>query len=73
MSADEMRRPSRRLTFDEAIEVHRRLARGEFVNRVAAHFDVNPGRISEIKTGLKHRGSREAAFKNDGPNQPRLI
>ena len=26
---------------------------GEFLNRIAADFDVNPGRISEIKTGKR--------------------
>src|SRR5262249_33528105 len=47
MDRDKMRQPSRRLSFDEAVEIHRRLRRGEFVNRIAAHFDVNPGRVSE--------------------------
>jgi hypothetical protein len=26
---------------------------GEFLNRIAADFDVNPGRIVEIKKGRK--------------------
>lgn len=57
-----VRRPSRRLSFEDAIEIHRRLRRGEFVNRVAAHFDVNPGRITEVKKGIKHPGSLDAAI-----------
>jgi hypothetical protein len=57
-----LRRPSPRLTFDQAIEVHQRLRRGEFVNRIAAHFDVNPGGISEIKKGVLHPGSRAASL-----------
>ena len=69
----EPRRPSPRLTFEQAVEVHRRLRLGEFVNRIAAHFDVNPGRISEIKKGILHPGSREAALEHDGGTQSRLF
>ena len=47
------RRPSRTLTYEEAVEIIRRLLRGEFQNRIAADFDVNPGRISEIKKGRR--------------------
>lgn len=45
------RKPSRKLTFKDAVEIQRRLKKGEFQNRIAADYDVNPGRISEIKTG----------------------
>jgi len=31
--------------------IKKRIAEGEFLNRIAADYDVNPGRISEIKTG----------------------
>ncbi len=58
-----LRMPSRRLTYEDAIEVHLMLLRGELQSRVAAHFDTNIGRISEIKTGKKHIGSREDAIK----------
>lgn len=34
-------------------EIKKRIREGEFVNRIAADFDVNPGRISEIKTGRR--------------------
>lgn len=51
MSTKHNRRPSRRLTEADAIMILKRLALGEFQNRIAADFDVNPGRISEIKTG----------------------
>lgn len=30
-----------------------RIHQGEFLNRIAADYDVNPGRISEIKTGKR--------------------
>jgi hypothetical protein len=69
---DQQRQPSYRLTFEDAIEIHRRLRNGEYVNRIAAHFDVNPGRVSEIKNGILHPGSRDAA-SGDAGGQPRLI
>lgn len=34
-------------------EIKKRIRQGEFLNRIAADFDVNPGRISEIKTGQR--------------------
>jgi len=58
----EQRRPSRRLSFEDAVEIQRRLRTGEFVHRIAADFDVNPGRVSEIRHGFKHKGSREASM-----------
>jgi hypothetical protein len=72
MGSGETRQPSRRLSFDDAVEIHRRLRRGEFVNRIAAHFDVNPGRVSEIRHGILHPGSREAAT-SDVRERPKLI
>lgn len=45
------RTPSRKLSADDAAIIKNRILRGEFLNRIAADFDVNPGRISEIKTG----------------------
>lgn len=46
-------RPSRRLTIDDAKQIRRMLADGWLQSRIAAHFDVNAGRISEIKTGKR--------------------
>ena len=43
--------PSRRLNEYEVSVIKKRISQGEFLNRIAADFDVNPGRISEIKTG----------------------
>ena len=45
------RKPSKKLTPADAAVIKPRLLGGEFCNRIAADFDVNPGRISEIKTG----------------------
>lgn len=47
------RKPSRKLTSTEAAIIKMRIHMGEFLNRIAADFDVNPGRISEIKTGKR--------------------
>jgi hypothetical protein len=48
-----LRRPSRKLTAADAALIKKRLKAGEFQHRIAADFDVNPGRIAEIKTGKK--------------------
>jgi hypothetical protein len=58
--------PSYTLTFADAVEVHRMLWEGWFQNRIAAHFDVNPGRISGVKKGALHPGSYEAARRQYG-------
>lgn len=47
------RRPSAKLKLQDVIKIRELLDEGMFQNRIAALFDVNPGRISEIKTG-KH-------------------
>jgi len=55
------RKPSYRLTFNDAVEVWRRYWAGEFQNRIAACFDVNPGRVNEVVKGQLHPGSEKAA------------
>ncbi|WP_226778983.1 hypothetical protein [Oceaniglobus trochenteri] len=47
--SDDHRRPSRKLSEEDRKVILERLKRGEFQNRIAADYDVNPGRISEIK------------------------
>jgi len=59
--ADYTRIPSKKLSFKDATEIWIRLDKGEFQNRIAADYDVNPGRISDIKKGRLHRGSEQAA------------
>ena len=58
--------PSHELTFEEAVQVHLMIWAGELQSRIAAHFDVNSGRISEVNTGKRHPGSREEAMKRFG-------
>jgi len=42
---------SRTLTAEDAAIIKKRLISGELQSRIAADFDVNGGRISEINTG----------------------
>ena len=58
-----MRSPSKRLTYSDALEIWRRHWNGEFQNRIAAHFDVNPGRVNEVLKGKKFLGSEQDAKK----------
>ena len=53
---------SHRLTFDEAVEVHKMIRDGIIQSRIAAHFDVNGGHTAEVNTGKLHPGSYEVAF-----------
>lgn len=53
--------PSRKLTFQDAIEIWKRHSTGEFQNRIAAHFDVNPGRVNEVIKGKRFPGSEQAS------------
>jgi menaquinone-dependent protoporphyrinogen IX oxidase len=55
--------PSHELNFEEAVEVHLKLMEGWLQSRVAAFYDVNGGRISEINTGKRHPGSKAEALK----------
>ena len=56
-------KPSYTLTFEDAIEIWLRSGNGEFQNRIAASFDVNPARVNEVLKERKHLGSREVALK----------
>lgn len=53
--------PSYQLTFDDAVHVHMMLWDGWLQSRVAAKYDVNGGRISEVKNGTLHPGSKARA------------
>ena len=61
------RRPSRRLTFEDAVKVWViSLTTREFQNRIAAEFDTNPGRINEVLKGSRHPGAYSEAVKRLG-------
>lgn len=50
----EGRNPSYRIKPSDVPMIKKRILQGDFVHRIAADFDVNPGRISEIKTGRRY-------------------
>jgi len=50
------RAPSYRIQPKDVPIIKKRIALGDFLNRIAADYDVNPGRISEIKKGNKFAG-----------------
>lgn len=58
---NEMKPPTYQLTFDDAVDIWVRCWNGEFQHRIAAQYDVNPGRVNEVLKGVRHVGSREAA------------
>lgn len=68
MTGKNWRKPSHRLTFEEAVEIWLRIWRGEFQNRIAADFDVNPGRVCDVKMGRLHPGSRDVAISRLKPS-----
>lgn len=41
------------LTVQDVAKIKARLVRGDFQHRIAADYDLNQGRISEIKTGKR--------------------
>ncbi len=55
--------PSRKLTFEDAVQIHILHDRGAIQHRLAAHFEVNPARIAEVLRGDLHPGSREEATR----------
>lgn len=57
------RRPSRQLTLDDAIQIWLMIWDGRLQSRIAAHFDVNGGRISEVHTGKKFPQARQMALQ----------
>jgi hypothetical protein len=61
-SSTRLRRPSPRLTFEDAVEVWKRHFLGESQHHIAQAFGVNQGRINEILKGRRHSGSREVAL-----------
>ncbi|MBN8911504.1 MAG: hypothetical protein J0H65_05470 [Rhizobiales bacterium] len=56
-----MSKPSYTLTFDDAVQIHLLIWDGELQSRIAAKYDVNGGRISEVNTGKRHPGSAKVA------------
>jgi predicted XRE-type DNA-binding protein len=57
------RQPSYRLTFQDAVKIWNLYQDGMFQNRIAALFDVNPGRVNEVIKEKRFVGSRQIAMK----------
>ena len=57
------RTPCHRVTYEEAVEIHIRLMRREMYSRIAADYDVNQGRIADVKFGRLHPGSYTEALR----------
>lgn len=55
------KKPAYRLTFDDAVLVWKKHWSGEIQSRIAAFFDTNQGRISEVLNGTRHAGSEVRA------------
>jgi hypothetical protein len=47
------RTPSYQIMPSDVPIIKKRIREGDFLNRIAADYDVNPGRISEIKSGQR--------------------
>ncbi len=62
--ANGVREPTHRLTFEDAVEVWKRFWAGEYQHRIAAAFNVNPGRVNEVLKGHKHPGARDIAAQS---------
>lgn len=56
------KRPSRRLTFEDAVQIQLRRMNGEYQHDIAAAFGINQGRVSEIVNGHRFFGSRLVAL-----------
>jgi hypothetical protein len=48
------RKPSYTIKPTDVPIIKKRIREGDFLNRIAADYDVNPGRISEIKSGRRY-------------------
>lgn len=58
--------PTHTLTFEDAVDVWLRSFKGEYQHRIAASYDVNPGRVNDVLKGRLHAGSRfVAVMKRD--------
>lgn len=66
MAKRHMGRPAHVLTFDEAVQVWLMHWDGWIQSRIAAHFDTNQGRVSEVLSGDRQPGSREEAERRRG-------
>jgi transcriptional regulator with XRE-family HTH domain len=55
---------------DDGIEIWRRRSDGEAQHKIAAAFDVNQGRISEILSGKRFPAAKRLAQNGRGDLEP---
>ena len=58
---DNARKPSYRLVFEDAVKIWMRFWDGEYQNRIAADYDVNPGRVNDVVKGRRFKDSKAVA------------
>jgi hypothetical protein len=58
--------PTYHLTFEDAVVIWLRRFAGEYQHRIAATYDVNPGRVNDVLKERTHVGSREEAERRAG-------
>lgn len=61
---------SRHLTLNDAIEICRRRLNGEAQHKIAAAYDVNQGRISEILSGKRFPAAKRLAQNGLRDSEP---
>jgi len=54
------------LTAQDLADIKARLAQGEHQHRIAARYDLNQGRISEIATGKRFAPSNQPVLFEEG-------
>ena len=57
------RHPCPKLSFEDAVNVQLRLMNREFYSRIASDYDINQGRVADVKFGRLHPGSFEEALR----------
>jgi hypothetical protein len=66
------KKPSKKLTEDDAITIWIAIGSGQFSNRVAADLDCNPARIYDVLHGRKFPASRAKAIARVARTNPDL-
>lgn len=49
--------------YEQCVEIWLMLFRGMHQHDIAAEYGFNQGRIAEVKSGLRHPGSRDEAMR----------
>jgi len=66
------RKPSHKVTFEDAVEIWKLYSLGHFPQRIAGKIDCNVGRIYEVLKEEKHVGSKGVAIRAFEIERPSL-